>query len=80
MPPGCSAAAALLLLLAAAAHAADHGCGVCHGAERVLHGESVHAGADLTCVDCHGGDVAIVCMSWRILKLEGATGYSLFLT
>ncbi len=54
-------AAWTLLLLAAAvspAAASPTGCGVCHGEERVQHTESIHAEADLGCVDCHGGDPA----------------------
>lgn len=49
--------AALALLLAATAALADEeGCGICHGAERVKHAASIHADADLGCIDCHGGD------------------------
>jgi len=46
----------LVLSLALPALGAEEGCGICHGKERVLHEESVHALAKLSCVDCHGGD------------------------
>ncbi len=46
----------LLLLPAAGAAAGEEGCGVCHGAERVRHEQSIHRSGGLTCVSCHGGD------------------------
>jgi hypothetical protein len=57
--------AAILLALAGAALArpalaAPEGCGVCHGAERVLLDKSTHRSADIGCVTCHGGDPSVV--------------------
>ena len=49
---------ALVLGLATASLASPEGCGVCHGRERVLHRDSIHAEADVGCVACHGGDPA----------------------
>lgn len=31
-------------------------CGSCHPAERAQHANSVHAGEEVRCVSCHGGD------------------------
>ncbi len=62
--PGAGPAAVLaslaILLAAAAARAGEEGCGVCHGAERVKHENSVHRSGDVGCVSCHGGDPAPV--------------------
>ncbi len=52
--------AALLALAPPPAPAAGEGCGVCHGAERVQHEQSVHRVADIGCTSCHGGDPAQV--------------------
>ena len=54
------AAATLALAAAASALAADEGCTVCHGAEKVEFARSIHRSVDLTCVSCHGGDPAAV--------------------
>ncbi|HEY6193532.1 MAG TPA: cytochrome c3 family protein [Candidatus Eisenbacteria bacterium] len=40
----------------AAASAAAGRCGVCHPAERKLFETSIHAGEDVHCTSCHGGD------------------------
>jgi len=52
--------AAVLAIFASAAIADDGGCGVCHGAERVTFGASIHSSAEVGCVTCHGGDAAVV--------------------
>jgi cytochrome c553 len=39
-----------------AASSASGRCGVCHPAERVLFEKSRHAGEEVHCVSCHGGD------------------------
>ncbi len=55
------AAFACLAAAAAAASAKDAGgCGVCHGAERVVYETSIHRSTDLGCVGCHGGDASAV--------------------
>ena len=51
-------AAALLFAAAAPALSAEEGCAVCHGAEHVQFGKSIHSNADISCVSCHGGDPA----------------------
>jgi hypothetical protein len=56
--PALALAAAILLASAAAAFAGEEGCTVCHGAEHVKFGASIHRDADITCVTCHGGDPA----------------------
>ena len=40
----------------AAAPGASGRCGVCHPAERVLFEKSLHAGEEVRCISCHGGD------------------------
>ncbi|MCK6480513.1 MAG: cytochrome c family protein [Planctomycetes bacterium] len=54
------AAILALLLLPAVSLAGEEGCGVCHGAERLRHEQSVHRSGGLTCVSCHGGDPSAV--------------------
>ena len=51
--------AAALVAFAAQAAAAEEGCGVCHGAERVQSDASVHRSGEVGCATCHGGDPAV---------------------